>query len=149
LPLVELETVESRISAKLAYPRFRASVLSLFAIAALLLSAVGLHGVLSQLVSRRMAEFGVRRALGAQTAHLLTLVARQGGIPVLAGLVIGLSGTLGFSRLLTSLLYGTQPTDPLVLVVVSLGLIFVAAFAILWPARRAARIDPMIALKED
>ena len=149
LPLDGLETVASRISAKLAYPRFRASVLSLFAISALLLSAVGLHGVLSQLVSRRRAEFGLRRAIGAQTGHLLTLVARQGGVPVLAGVTIGLSGALGFSRLLASLLYGTQPADPLVLAVVSFGLILVSGFAILWPARRAASIDPVIALKED
>ena len=113
LPLVEWETVQSRISVTLAYPRFRAAVLSLFAISALLLSAVGLHGVLSQLVSQRTAELGVRRAVGAQTVHLLALVARQGGIPVLAGLTIGLFGTLGFSRLLTSLLYGTSPADPL------------------------------------
>jgi len=149
LPQGELETVASRISARLAYPRFRASVLSLFAISALLLSAVGLHGVVSQLVSRRRAEFGLRRAVGAQTAHLLTLVARQGGIPVLAGLVLGLSGTLGFSRLLASLLYGTRPADPLVLATVSLGLIFVSALAMLRPARRAASIDPVIALRED
>jgi predicted permease len=149
LPVGESETVASRISARLAYPRFRASLLSLFAITALLLSAVGLHGVLSQLISRRKSEFALRRAVGAQTAHLLTLVARQGGTPVLAGLAIGLSGTLGFSRLLTSLLYDTQPTDPLVLAVVSFGLIIVSGFAMLWPARRAARIDPMIALKEE
>jgi len=103
----------------------------------------------SQLVSRRRAEFGLRRAVGAQTAHLLTLVARQGGIPVLAGLVLGLSGTLGFSRLLASLLYGTRPADPLVLATVSLGLIFVSALAMLRPARRAASIDPVIALRED
>jgi predicted permease len=149
LPLAKVETVESRIAYAMAYPRFRALVLGLFAISAMLLSAVGLHGVLTQLVSQRTAEFGVRRALGAETRHLISLVAFQGSLPVLAGLAIGVAATQAFSLFFASMLYGVQPTDPSVLAWVSFGLILVSAFATLWPARRATAIDPILALKEE
>ena|ERR1700683_4630594 len=124
-------------------------MLAWFALGALMLSAVGLHGVLSQLVAQRTAEFGVRRAIGAQTHHLLLLMARQGGAPVLAGLTAGISLTLAFSRVLTNLLYGIRPADPHALAMVSVVLLVVAGMAILLPARRAARVDPMVALREE
>jgi ABC-type antimicrobial peptide transport system permease subunit len=124
-------------------------VLALFAIGALVLSAVGLHGVLSQLVAQRMPEFGVRKAVGAQTRDLLFLVARQGGVPVLAGLSAGICLALGFGRVLTSLLYGMRAADPKVLIAVSFSLLVVAGLAILLPASRAARVDPMIALRDE
>jgi ABC-type antimicrobial peptide transport system permease subunit len=145
----EAEPLASGISAALAYPRFRASILTLFSIAALLLSAVGLHGVLAQLVQQRTSEFGIRRAIGAQTRDLILLIARQGGIPVLAGAAAGLACAVGFSRILGSLLYGIEPTDPRMLAAV-LGVVLLAgAFGAAVPALRAARVDPMTALRND
>jgi putative ABC transport system permease protein len=120
-----------------------------FALSALLLAAVGLHGVLSQVVTQRTPEFGVRRAVGAQTSDLLLLVARQGGIPVLTGLVAGICCSLIFGRVLSNLLYGIQPADPRALVLVSVLLAAVGVVAIALPARRAARVDPMIALRDE
>ncbi len=149
IPVGRVESLQTRLSLLLAYPRFRATVLGAFALGALLLAAVGLNGVLSQLVAQRIPEFGVRRAVGAQTANLLWLVARQGGLPVIAGLLIGIGCTLAFSRILATLLYGIQPSDPETMVLVSLLLLLVAAFAMVLPARRAAQVDPMVALREE
>jgi predicted permease len=149
IPVAEVESMQARLGRILAYPRFRATVLGFFALAALLLSAVGLHGVLSQLVTQRVPEFGLRRAVGAQTSDLLWLVARQGGVPVLAGLAVGIGCALGFSRVLTNLLYGIRPADPDTLALVSVVLTAAAAGAIVLPARRAAKIDPMTALREE
>jgi putative ABC transport system permease protein len=148
-PVGEVESLDSRLSKTLAYPRFRATVLALCAFGALILSAVGLHGVLSQLVAQRIPEFGVRRALGAETRDLLWLVARQGGIPVFLGLGAGACLTIGFSRLLASLLYGTDAAGPKALGLVSLALLAAAALAILLPAARAARVQPMAALRDE
>jgi putative ABC transport system permease protein len=149
LPVGDPESLDARLAKTLAYPRFRAVVLAFFAFGALILSAAGLYGVLSQLVTQRIPEFGVRRALGADTRDLLSLVARQGGTPVLIGLAGGVSLTLAFSRLLASLLYGTDPADPKALALVSLALLTAAALAILLPAARAARVEPMAALREE
>jgi predicted permease len=149
IPINEVEALTSRLARTLAYPRFRATVLAFFALGALILSAVGLHGVLSQLVAQRIPEFGVRKAVGAQTHDLLLLIARQGGVPVLAGLGIGLCLTLALSRLLANLLYGIQAADPNALALVSLTLLTVAGLAILLPATRAARVDPMVALRDE
>jgi putative ABC transport system permease protein len=149
IPINEVEPLAVRLSKTLAYPRFRALVFAFFAISALVLSAVGLHGVLSQLVAQRIPEFGVRRAIGAQTHDLLLLVARQGGTPVLAGLAAGLGLTLAFSRVLSNLLYGIQPADPDALATVAAILLAVASLAILLPATRAARVDPMVALRDE
>ena len=149
VPVNAVEPVTADIATILAYPRFRAVVLSFFAVTALLLSAVGLHGVLSQLVARRTPEFGIRKAVGAQTGDLALLVMRQGGIPVVIGLGGGLAATLAFTRLLTSLLYGIRPADPAVLAAVSVVLVGVSAAALAVPAWRAGRVDPMAALREE
>jgi putative ABC transport system permease protein len=149
IPMNNVEPLNALLVKILAYPRFRALVLALFAVGALLLSAVGLHGVLSQLVAQRLPEFGVRKAVGAQTHHLLLLMARQGGAPVLAGLAAGIFLALVFGRVLVNLLYGMRTADPVVLAMVSLALLTVAGIAILLPAHRAARVDPMIALRDE
>lgn len=149
IPSSDFESVTSRLSKLLAYPRFRAMVFGCFALGALLLSAVGLHGVLSQLVSQRVPEFGVRKALGAQTHDLLFLVARQGGVPVIAGLAAGIGTALTFGKVLGKLLYGIRPADPGALATVSVALLAVAALALVLPACRAAGIDPMAALREE
>jgi hypothetical protein len=149
IPLNSVEPLLARISKTLAFPRFRAMILAFFALSALLLSAVGLHGVLSQLVTRRIPEFGVRRAIGAQTHHLIWLIALSGGIPVIVGLAGGILITVASSRALASLLYGIQPADPRALGAVALVLLAAAGFAILSPAIRAARVDPMVALRDE
>lgn len=149
VPINEVQPVSRDIARILAYPRFRAVVLGFFALMALLLSAVGLHGVLSQLVAQRTAELGVRKAVGAQNRDIAVLVGRQGGVPVFVGLTCGIACTVGFSRLLASLLYGIRPADPEVLVLVSLLLLAVAAIAVALPARRAALVDPMVALRDE
>jgi predicted permease len=149
IPLDEVEPLASRLNRTLAYPRFRAMVLAMFALGALMLAAVGLHGVLSHMVTQRIPEFGVRRAVGAQTHDLLLLIAWQGGVPVLVGLGAGIALTLMFSRVLANLLYGIRPADPKVLVAVSVAMLAVAALAVLLPAGRAARVDPMTALRDE
>ena len=149
IPINDIEVLTARLAKTLAYPRFRATVLAFFALGALILSAIGLHGVLSQFVAQRIPEFGVRRALGAQTHDLLLLIACQGGAPVLAGLGAGVGMTLASSRVLASLLYGIQPADPNALANVSLLLLLVAGLAILFPASRAASVDPITALRDD
>jgi putative ABC transport system permease protein len=142
-------TLSSRLSKMLEYPRFRATMFGWFAFSALLLAAVGLHGVLSQLVAQQIQEFGVRRAVGAQTSDLLLLVARQGGIPVLTGLVAGICCSLVFGRVLSNLLFGIQSADVRALALVSVLLVAVAAVAMALPASRAARVDPMVALRDE
>ena len=149
IPLNDVEGLTSRLGKALAYPRFRAMVLACFALSALILSAVGLHGVLSQLVAQRTPEIGFRRAVGAQTSDVLWLIARQGAVPVAAGLAVGAGITLAGSRLLAALLYGIQPADPGAFAMVSLTLLAVAGLAMLLPAIRAARVDPMVALRDE
>ena len=123
IPINDVEILTTRLAKTLAYPRFRAMVLVFFAVGALLLSAIGLHGVLSQLVTQRMAEFGVRRAVGAQWHHLLLLILRQGGTPVITGLAAGVCLAVAFGRVMSKLLYGIHTANP--------GALALAAFVLL------------------
>lgn len=147
VPLSDVQTMQSKIADFLASARFRAKLLGLFASIALALAAVGIYGVLSQFVARRMHEMGIRLALGAKPSDVLWLVIRQGMFLALAGIVIGTLAAVAFGRLLTSLLYGVTPTDSITiaLTVMLLGTTALAACYI--PARRATRVDPMIALR--
>lgn len=145
----ELNDMESGISRLLSFARFRAILVGMFAIAAILLAAVGLYGVLAQLVSQRVAEFGIRLAIGAQAHDIFLLIARQGGRPILFGIVAGVGATFGVGRWMANLLYEIRPTDPRVLTGVVLLLGGVAAAAMLLPARRAARVDPAAALRNE
>lgn len=133
----------------LAYPRFRATVLACFAGFALLLAAIGLEGVLAQMVAQRRQEVGVRMALGAQPAAIVKMIAAEGGVPVIIGLGFGLLGAASLGRLLKGLLYEARPGDPIMLVGISLVLTLVATLAIWLPARRAAGTDPMTALRSE
>jgi ABC-type antimicrobial peptide transport system permease subunit len=120
-----------------------------FAGLALFLSAIGIYGVLAYDVSQRTREIGIRGAIGATREQMVMLILRQGLWKTGLGLVIGLVGALMLSRFLTSLLYDVKPTDPLAYIVVSLLLLGVAVLASYLPARRAARIDPIIALRSE
>jgi len=125
------------------------AVLAGFAGAALLLAAIGLYGVMAFAVTQRTREIGVRIALGAQRRDVLRMVMRRGLLLTGAGLVIGLAAALALGRFVGSLLYGVTPADPLTLVTVALVLTGVASVAAYLPARRAARVQPMVALRAE
>ena len=149
IPNYAIETLDSRLEKMRAYPRFRAFIVSFFALTALTIAAVGLHGTLTQFVSRRAPEFGLRRAIGARTANLFWLVARHGGVPVVGGLVAGALAAPVVVRLAVSLFEGFQLWNPARLVWSVVLLLAVAAIAIALPARRAASVDPMTVLREE
>ena len=149
IPDYAIETLDSRLEKMRAYPRFRAFIVSLFALTALTIAAVGLHGTLTQFVSRRVPEFGLRRAIGAGTANLFWLVARHGGVPVVGGLVAGALAAPVVVRLAVSLFEGFQLWNPARLVWSVVLLLAVAAIAIAQPAQRAASVDPMTVLREE
>jgi len=143
------ETAQHLISRYLAYPRFRAVLLGLFAGLALLLAVVGLYGVLSNLVAQRTQEIGVRMALGATKLDVLALVVQQGMLLAVVGVTIGLVAASWLSRFLASLLFGVEASDPITWCAVSLVLLAAAFLATYVPATRAASVDPMVALRSE
>jgi ABC-type antimicrobial peptide transport system permease subunit len=147
VPVGEIQSMNDRLSRALAYPRLRAIILASFAAFAILLAAMGLYAVLSQLIAQRTQEFGVRVALGAQGRHLLRLVLREGMALTCAGLAAGVLLAASVTGLLNSFLYGVKATDPLTFAGVSALLLLVAFFAMYIPARRASRVDPMVVLR--
>jgi putative ABC transport system permease protein len=116
---------------------------------ALLIAAIGVYGVLSYSVNRRASEIGLRMALGARQSNVLQLVVREGMMVALAGIAAGLAGAFAVRRALASLLFGVQASDPATFVLVASVLAAIAFVACLLPARRAARIDPVIALRQE
>jgi putative ABC transport system permease protein len=142
-PLVGLNTMAQLVADDLAAPKFRTILLSAFGLIALLLSVVGLYGVLSYVVAQRSREIGMRMALGAQRSTIFRLVLRDGIPLVLTGVFVGLAAAFGISRVLESLLFGVGVRDPRVFVGAPLLLIVVAMVAVLIPAIRAARVDPV------
>lgn len=149
LPISRTSALALRLEDSLARERFSIELMAGFAAIAALLAAIGIYGVLSYLVDQRRRELGIRMALGARTGDVLGLILRQGSAPIGVGLAAGIAGALGLTWLLKSLLYEVSATDPLIYVCVSLGLIAVALAAMLVPARRAARIDPLHALRHE
>jgi putative ABC transport system permease protein len=149
LPVTNVAEVPNLIGATLAEPRFRTFLLGLFAAMALALAAVGIFGVISYSVSRRTNEIGIRVALGATSGMILRMVLGETMTLVLGGLVIGVPGAFMASHLVRTLLFGVSPNDPVVPALVALVLVAVALAAGYLPARRAARVDPLIALRQD
>jgi putative ABC transport system permease protein len=146
-PLYKVQTLEDYLALDLGRARFQTMLLGLFAGIALLLTAVGLYGVMSFTVLQRTHEIGIRVALGASRADVLRMVLNKSLTLTGVGLAIGMIGASMLTRLLTNLLYEVKPTDPATLVAVSVVLIAVSALASYIPARRAARVDPMVALR--
>jgi predicted permease len=149
LPVSGGQTLIETVSASLAERRFSMEIVALFALTALLLAALGIYGVISYMVSERTREIGIRIALGAQRRNILQIVVRQGLRLAIAGAAVGLIGALIVSRLMAGLLYGVRPTDPLTFAGVAVLLVVVALFACYVPARRAIRVDPMVALRHE
>lgn len=146
-PITDLKTMDQYVAESVSPRRFNAMLLAIFAGLALVLASVGIYGVMAYSVTQRTHEIGIRVALGAQSSHVIRLVVGRGMALVLSGVAIGLAGALALTRVMTSLLYGVSATDPLTFGVVSGVLVAVALLANYIPARRATRIDPMVALR--
>ncbi|HEY7544763.1 MAG TPA: FtsX-like permease family protein, partial [Blastocatellia bacterium] len=140
-------TMEQRLGDSVAQPRFYAVLLGAFAAMGMLLAVIGLYGVISYLVTQRTHEVGIRIALGAQSRDIFKLVVGHGLALTLIGFAIGLVGAFALSRLLNSLLFGVTATDPATYAVISLVLLTATFAACYLPARRATRVDPVIALR--
>ena len=147
LAVDNIETMDEHVDKALLIPRLSAVLLGVFGAVGLTLATVGLYGVMSYSVRRRTREIGIRMALGARTGGVLRLVARQGLALAGIGVAIGLALSLLVSRFAASLLYGISATDPLTFIAVPTLLLIVAVLAVLLPARRAAKTDPLAALR--
>jgi predicted permease len=149
IPVYDVRTMDDRMHGSMARQRFAAIMLGAFAVFALILAAVGVYGVMSYLVSQGTHDIGVRMALGASRGSILQLVVRQGMELTGAGVVVGLIGAVLLTRVMSTLLFGVSATDPVTFSFVPLVLIAIAIVACYLPARRATRVDPVIALREE
>ena len=149
LPLRNVRSMNELVNRSVAPQRFNMSLLSLFSAIGLLLSAIGIYGVMAYNVSQRTHEIGLRMALGAQTRQIMKLVLKQGMILALYGTALGLVLAFSLTRVMKKLLFGVSTTDPLTLTVVSLTLVSAALFACYLPARRATKVDPLVALRHE
>ena len=147
LPVTKVSTMEQRVATAMAPPRFRTTLIALFAGVALLLACVGIYGVISYSVTQRTHEIGIRIALGAQRRNVLRLVLGQGALLAVIGVMLGLGGAFALTRLMASLLFGVTPTDAAIFTSVPLGLTAIALLASYLPARRATKVDPLVALR--
>ena len=147
LPVTDVKTMNEVSAASFAARRFNMLLLGIFAGLALVLSAVGIYGVMSYAVTQRTQEIGIRMALGARATDVLKLIIKNGMTLTLLGVVIGVAGAFGLTRLLTTLLFGVTPTDKPTFIAVSAVLIVVALLACYLPARRATKVDPLVALR--
>jgi len=147
VPIYRLSSMQQKISSTLERSHFDTFLLAIFAATALLLSSVGIYGVLSYMVAQRTRDIGIRIALGASQRQIVWDVLGIGVRLVGIGLAIGLASALAATRLLSSLLYGVRPTDAVTFISVSLILLVVALIAGYLPARRATRVDPIVALR--
>jgi len=149
LPVDELKPMRSLMSDSIARQRFYAALLAVFAAAALVMATAGIYATMTYAVNRRTRELGIRGALGATAANLAELVLRRGMVLTLAGIAVGVVGAVAATRLLSALLYGLTPRDPIVLAGVSLLLALTGVVASALPAMRAARVSPMEAIRAE
>jgi putative ABC transport system permease protein len=149
LPISDVLTMDRAVADATAQPRFEMLLLGMFAAVALTLAAVGIYGVMSYSVSRRTREIGIRISLGAGRAHVLRMVMRQGMLQALAGAIVGVISALLLSQLMAKMLYGVRPSDPVTFGGVAVILGLAALLAICVPARKATRIEPMLALRNE
>jgi len=148
-PVYQIQTMSAVVAANVAQKRFALLLMTLFAGIALVLAAIGLTGVMSYLVAQRTREIGIRMAIGAEPAQVLWMVEKQALTLALGGVAVGLVGAWWFSSSLETMLAGVSPRDPLTFVGVALALVAIAGLAAYWPARRATRINPVAALRQD
>jgi putative ABC transport system permease protein len=146
-PVVLIHTMEELVARSASQRRFNMLLLVVFAGVALILAAVGIYGVMSYSVEQRTHEIGLRMALGANTSDVLRLLLGQGMKLMVLGVAIGLAATSAMTRLISSLLFGVSATDPVTYMAITLLLAVVALLACYIPARRAARVDPVVALR--
>jgi putative ABC transport system permease protein len=149
IPVSNVASLQQIVANAVWQPRFNLIVIGLFAALALALAAVGIYGVIAYAVKQRTQEIGIRMTLGAQRSDVLRLVVGHGMKLTLAGITIGLGGALALAQVLAKLLFQVKPTDPLTLLSVVVVLTVVAFLACYLPARRASRIDPMVALRQE
>ncbi len=147
LPIYSVRTMEDRLAVNIAKERFMLVMLGFFAALAMTLAAVGIYGVMSHSINQRTHEIGIRLALGAEPRDVLRMMIRHGAMLTFPGIVAGAAASIGLTRLMSSLLYGVSATDPATFVAVAVLLTSVALFACYIPARRATRVDPMVALR--
>ena len=148
-PVYDVRTMEERVGSAVSQPKFQGVLMGVFALVALALASVGLYGVVAHSVARRTQEIGVRMSLGARPADVLALVVRQGMRPVVAGAVVGAAGAFAVANGLKAFLFNVSPTDPATFLGVAMVLVAVSLAACWLPARRASRVDPLIALRND
>jgi len=147
LPLFGVKSMDEYLSASVTAPRFNTTLLTIFASVALVLTIVGLYGVMSYSVAQRRNEIGIRLALGAQSRDVLLMIVKQGSTLIVLGLVIGLFGAYALTRLIASMLFGVTAKDPITFGAVAVLLAIVALLACYVPAWRATKVDPMEALR--
>ena len=146
-PIADVKGMNEWLRSSVATPRYRTILLALFSLIALVLASTGIYGVMSYSVTQRTHEIGVRMALGARHFHVLQLVVRQGMVLVAIGVALGLVLAFALTRVLASVLFNITPSDPLTFSLVAVTLPLVALLACYIPARRATRVDPLIALR--
>jgi putative ABC transport system permease protein len=149
LPLGDVKTMEQVVSESLAADRFYTVFFGAFAAAALVLAAVGIYGMMSFAVAQRTREIGLRMALGARRGQVLVQVLREGMAAALLGTAAGAAGAFVVGHAMRGMVYGVETTDPVRFIAVALMLLGAALVACLLPARRAAAVDPMVALRQD
>jgi len=147
LPVARVRTLEELVERSMARTSFTLVMLGIAAAVAILLGAVGIYGVISYAVSQRTREIGVRMALGARQGDVSKLVLRQGALLAVLGVAVGLGAAYGLTRLMSALLFGVDPVDPMTYALAAVGLAGIALMASYFPARRAASVDPMVALR--